>query len=88
MKIQIVDRELWLLKVNVVIQEILTERLEMDIEYLALPWYKRFFCRSSLEYPSIYAYETMYYLKSIKYALETMGTGVVYINEEELRAIL
>lgn len=87
MKIQITDRILWLSKVNTAIQDILDERQRRDDEYLALPWYRSMF-KNSYDCPSLYAWGDLAKLRSVKAALESEGTGDVYLNAEELQSIL
>lgn len=87
MKIQITDREHWLAKVNITIQDILNERSQYLAEYNALPWYRRIFSDYD-EWSQMYAWYSMAVLRRVKDALESEGTGDVYIDDSEMREIL
>lgn len=86
MKIQILDRELWLAKVNTAIQGILNERAQYLAEYYELPWYRRIFSNTK-EWSEIYAWYDMAVLGRVKMALLSEGTGDVYIDDSEIRVI-
>ena len=80
MKIQITDRELWLNRVN-------DERQNLLDTYNAQPWYRQLFSGYNEEWSQMYAWYDMAVLRSINEALESKGTGDVYIDAEELMVV-
>jgi len=87
MKIQITDRVLWLDKVNLELQEIYDTRATENAEMEALPWYRSIFI-GTFDYPSMYRFNAKYDLERFKTALESEGTGNIYVGADVLRYLL
>ena len=87
MKIQVTNRQLWLDKVNTALHNINIERAKLLTEYHALPWYRKPFCGNNEEWSQLYAWCDEGVLKQLKRALESDGTGDVYVYDGELRTM-
>lgn len=98
MKIQITDRELWITKVNTASVNILQHRILHDKSY-EKQWRKRWILPDrkdseypiadnwNPEYPCADGWQTMNILRNLVLAIESKGTGEIWLDTEELRMI-
>lgn len=87
MRVEIVDREYWLSVANQRLEHIEAVRKSENHRMENLPWYKKMFL-DVFEYPSIYGFWTEYQLGRIKNALLMGNTGTIFLDSEEIKALI
>jgi|WetSurMetagenome_2_1015567.scaffolds.fasta_scaffold735254_2 hypothetical protein len=97
MKIELTDREHWLIVVTENLQWIADDRAKEDKKFVER-WRKRRFLsdrgddefpsgRDYWEYPCHYWWEEENILRHLRAALLAPHTGTIYVDEDELRAL-
>jgi len=95
MKIEVTDREYWLVKVNEKIQYVEDYRAKQDRNY-EKQWRKRWllpdrgpneFPEKNVYYPSESRWGTLSTLKKLKVSLESDYTGTIYLEDNDLRTL-
>lgn len=86
MKVEIVDREYWLTRVEFGLAYIDNIRDQENKRMEALPWYRQMFL-GTFDYPSNYKWMTACYLENLREALLMDKTGVIYLDNREIEAL-
>jgi hypothetical protein len=83
MKIAIVDKQAWLVRVRAALQFIREERERQLATYRALPWWRRLLTRHPEQpYYNVYGWLREPALMNAEMLLRQPDAGVVYFNED------